>query len=130
MAKKVSNQDLEDKKATVEEVLSRWNEVLHALTGSFNREQIIRKLLVASFIADILFTMFIWFGAIHLHDISNHYQMIACNSDNQLRTADRAMWEYALKAIRPMHPHAGWYRFDNAFQRELRLTLAPKSCKL
>jgi hypothetical protein len=129
MANKES-EGLEDNKTTVEDVLTRWNEVLRAVTNMVSRDQTIVRILVISFVVDILFTIFIGFGAIHLHDLSNQYQIISCHAGNSFRTSDKGSWENLLRILTPKHPTSSWYKFVNTFQKDLNKTYASRSCKL
>jgi hypothetical protein len=122
--------ELEDKQTTVEEVLSRWNDVLHAITDIVTRDRTIVRILVFSFIVDILLTVFIGFGAVHLHDISNQYQILSCHSGNSFRSATKGSWEDLLRILTPKNPTVGWYKFIHSFQLDLNKTYAPRNCKL
>lgn len=124
----MSDNDLEIKKTTIEDVLSRWNDVLHAVTDSVTRNRKITVILVFSFIIDILLTLFIGFGAIHLHDINAQSQLIACHSANSFRISEKTLWEHVLAITTPKHPTPAQLKVLYSFQHYLNKAMALRSC--
>lgn len=124
----MSNNNLEIKKTTIEDVLSRWNDVLHAVTNVAIRNRKVTIILVFSFIIDILLTLFIGFGAIHLHDINSQAQLIACHSANSFRISEKTLWEHVLAITTPRHPTPAQLKVLYSFQHYLNKTMALRNC--
>lgn len=125
----MSNRNLEENEVTIGEVLSRWNEVLHAVSNSVTNNQKVIKILVISFVFDILFTLLIAFGAITLHDTTHQYIIDTCHSTNAFKTADKKIWEYVLSVDSANNQNPNTKKELINFEKYLDTVMAPKTCK-
>jgi hypothetical protein len=120
--------EIRSMEAAAEDVLIKWDEILHAITNISIKNQRIIKILGISFIIDIIFTIFISFGIVHFHDLSIQEQILTCRSTNAVRINDKAIWKQAFTIITPQNPSTSQLRKLQNFQNYLNRTITTRDC--
>lgn len=81
-------------------------------------------------VLDVIFTVAIGYGAVHLHDISQEAQRVSCVDGNRLRSNEKALWEYVFEKIEPAHPTSLQIQAFKAFDAELDRAMKLRDCAI
>jgi hypothetical protein len=112
---------------TPEEMFTNWEVILRYVSKSVERGGKILRVLMVSFLLDILLTVGIGYDTVHLHTLTQQQAVATCVSGNRAREDNRHLWDYVLNLIdkngKPSQAVLG-------FEKYLNKATAQRDCKL
>lgn len=100
------------------------DDVLKIVAKFVVRDRKLVKVLFVSFLLDILLTVGIGYGAVHLHTVTQQQAMTTCLSGNTARAANKHLWDELISLSKVKTPSPALLQFEHY----LKAATKPRNC--
>jgi len=109
---------------TAKEMFGNWEVALKNNSKDVQRGKKYFRILIVSFVLDVLFTVAIGYGAVHLHTVTQQAAIATCESGNVARANNRQLWDYVISLNGDVKPSQALLRFETYLDK----ATAPRDC--